>query len=84
MFSHHIITRQVTDPTSETRGAGAGANFTGDADAARNFKQTAGVVEGRPGIIESTHIDPLSEHSNDGMLRPLPFSLYTTIGTHHV
>ncbi|TBU46988.1 hypothetical protein BD309DRAFT_856928 [Dichomitus squalens] len=58
-------TNFVTDPTTDTLGAGASANFTGQQDAARNFKQTAGVVEGRPGIIESTHIDPLSEHSND-------------------
>ena len=56
----------MTDPTTDTLGAGASANFTGNQDAARNFKQTAGVVEGRPGVIESTHIDPRSEHSNDG------------------
>ncbi|KIK59744.1 hypothetical protein GYMLUDRAFT_654622 [Collybiopsis luxurians FD-317 M1] len=54
----------VTDPTSEDRGAGAGSNFEGDQQAARNFKQTAGVVEGRPGIIESSNIDPLNENSN--------------------
>ena len=56
----------MTDPTSETRGAGAGSNFSGDKDAARNFSQTAGVVEGRPGIIESANIDPLNENSNKG------------------
>ncbi|THU99307.1 hypothetical protein K435DRAFT_498218 [Dendrothele bispora CBS 962.96] len=54
----------VSDPTSEERGAGAGPTFEGDSMAARNFKQTAGVVEGRPGIIESTNIDPLNENSN--------------------
>ncbi|OJT07260.1 hypothetical protein TRAPUB_1889 [Trametes pubescens] len=54
----------VTDPTSETVGAGAGENFAGHKDAQRNFSKSAGVVEGRPGIIESTHIDPLSESSN--------------------
>ncbi|KAI0747653.1 hypothetical protein C8Q80DRAFT_688859 [Daedaleopsis nitida] len=54
----------VTDPTDETLGAGAGPHFTGPRDAARNFSQTAGVVEGRPGIIESTNIDPLNENSN--------------------
>ncbi|KAL1746363.1 hypothetical protein HDZ31DRAFT_72944 [Schizophyllum fasciatum] len=54
----------VDDPTSEARGAGAGPNFDGDRQAKRNFSQTAGVVEGRPGIIESTHIDPLSESAN--------------------
>ncbi|KAI0637397.1 hypothetical protein C8Q77DRAFT_1216124 [Trametes polyzona] len=54
----------VTDPTSDLTGAGADPNFRGHLDAERNFKQTAGVVEGRPGIIESTNIDPLNENSN--------------------
>ncbi|EMD34436.1 hypothetical protein CERSUDRAFT_107610 [Gelatoporia subvermispora B] len=54
----------VTDPTTDSFGAGAGPNFSGHEQAARNFRTTAGVVEGRPGIIESTHIDPLSETSN--------------------
>lgn len=54
----------VEDPTSEERGAGAGANFGGDRDAKRAMKPSAGVVEARPGIIEDTHIDPLSETSN--------------------
>ena len=48
------------------RGAGAGDNFDGDKQAARTFKETAGVVEGRPGIIETTNIDPLNENSNKG------------------
>ena len=59
-------TVQVTDPTDETLGAGAAGNFTGHKEAARNFSQAAGVVEGRPGIIESTNIDPLNENSNKG------------------
>ncbi|KZT67795.1 hypothetical protein DAEQUDRAFT_728794 [Daedalea quercina L-15889] len=54
----------VEDPTSEELGAGAGPNFSGGREAARNFSKTAGVVEGRPGIIESTGIDPLNENSN--------------------
>jgi len=54
----------VTDPTTDEFGAGAGANFTGHKDAARNFRETAGVVEGRPGIIETSNIDPLNEDSN--------------------
>ncbi|KAF8921368.1 hypothetical protein CPB85DRAFT_322477 [Mucidula mucida] len=58
-------TNYVTDPTSKRRGAGAGHHFTGDRQAARAFRETAGVIEGRPGIIESTNIDPLNEHSND-------------------
>ncbi|KAI0792855.1 hypothetical protein C8Q75DRAFT_751706 [Abortiporus biennis] len=54
----------VTDPTDPTPGAGAGPNFRGHEDAQRTFKQSAGVVEGRPGIIETTNIDPLNENSN--------------------
>ncbi|TCD65357.1 hypothetical protein EIP91_002755 [Steccherinum ochraceum] len=54
----------VTDPTTDEVGAGAGPNFAGGKDATRNFNQTAGVVENRPGIIESTHIDPLDESSD--------------------
>ncbi|KAL0946976.1 hypothetical protein HGRIS_013126 [Hohenbuehelia grisea] len=54
----------VTDPTTEVLGAGAGPNFDGDRQATRMFSQTSGVVEGRPGIIESTNIDPLNENSN--------------------
>ncbi|KAI0048532.1 hypothetical protein FA95DRAFT_1557889 [Auriscalpium vulgare] len=61
-----LISTQVSDPTTDQVGAGASANFTGHEQAARTFKQTAGVVEGRPGIIESTNIDPLNENSNKG------------------
>lgn len=61
----------MEDPTTDSVGAGAGSNFAGHEDAARNFRQTAGVVEGRPGIIESANIDPLNENSNKGEL-PLP------------
>ena len=66
---------QVSDPTSETRGAGAGENFAGGRDAARAMgllktdsesdKQTqtagSGVAEGRSGVVESTHSDPLGD-----------------------
>ncbi|KAE9406337.1 hypothetical protein BT96DRAFT_954829 [Gymnopus androsaceus JB14] len=62
--SNPMANNFVTDPTTEDRGAGAGPNFEGDQQATRNFKQTAGVVEGRPGIIESTNIDPLNQNSN--------------------
>ncbi|KIY69988.1 hypothetical protein CYLTODRAFT_348526 [Cylindrobasidium torrendii FP15055 ss-10] len=64
--SNSLDTNFVTDPTTESRGAGAGPNFDGDRMAQRNFAQTAGVVEGRPGIIESTHIDPLDESKSEG------------------
>ncbi len=47
-------------------GAGAGKTFQGYKDAERTLKHSAGVIEGRPGIIESTNIDPLNENSNKG------------------
>ncbi|KZT57060.1 hypothetical protein CALCODRAFT_470095 [Calocera cornea HHB12733] len=54
----------VTDPATGDVGAGADPNIDYGKVANRGFKQTAGVVEGRPGIIESTNIDPLNESSN--------------------
>lgn len=57
---------QVIYPTDATIGAGAGPHFNGAHDAARNFSQSAGVCEGRLGIIELTHIDTLSESSKKG------------------
>jgi hypothetical protein len=62
--SNPMTSNFVSDPTTSDRGAGAGPDFDGDQQATRNFKQTAGVAEGRPGIIESTNIDPLNENSN--------------------
>jgi hypothetical protein len=59
---------QVTDPTTSERGAGAGPNFEGDKQAKRLFKETAGVIEAEPGIIESTNVHPLRPDSNDGGL----------------
>ncbi|KAG9099488.1 hypothetical protein FS749_001169 [Ceratobasidium sp. UAMH 11750] len=50
----------VTDPTSEEAGAGAGPTFQGGKDAERALKPGAGVVEARPGLIESSNIPPLS------------------------
>src|ERR1700753_1456899 len=40
---------------------GPGPDFQGHIQAARNFNNSGDVIEGRPGIIESTHIDPLRE-----------------------
>jgi len=54
----------VEDPATEGLGAAAGPNFQGHVQARRNFRDTAGVIEGRPGIIESTHIDPLRENTS--------------------
>lgn len=56
----------MTDPTTDDFGAGAGPNFKGHLNARRNFRETAGVVEAIPGLIESTNIDPLNENSNKG------------------
>ncbi|KAJ6596813.1 hypothetical protein DFH09DRAFT_1023152 [Mycena vulgaris] len=65
MPTNPMETNFVTNPTSEERGAGAGPNFEGDKQAKRLFKETAGVVEGEPGIIESTNVHPLRPDSND-------------------
>ncbi|EIW85001.1 hypothetical protein CONPUDRAFT_47767 [Coniophora puteana RWD-64-598 SS2] len=62
--SNPLETNFVTDPATEDTGAGAGSNFEGHKQAQRNFAANSGVVEGRPGIIESTNIDPLNESSN--------------------
>ncbi|QRW19278.1 hypothetical protein RhiXN_00684 [Rhizoctonia solani] len=51
---------QVTDPTSDEAGAGAGPTFQGGRDAKRALNAGAGVVEARPGILEGTNIPPLS------------------------
>jgi len=59
--SNPRTTNFVEDPTTEELGAGAGPGFQGHIQAAKNFKNTAGVIEGRPGVIESTHIEPLKE-----------------------
>jgi hypothetical protein len=59
-----ISTNFVNNPTTSTRGAGAGPNFRGDKEAKRTLNQGAGVCEHHPGIIESTNIDPLNEDSN--------------------
>ncbi|KAJ7285922.1 hypothetical protein C8J57DRAFT_1431568 [Mycena rebaudengoi] len=64
MPTNPMDTNFVTDPTTEERGAGAGPNFEGDKQAKRLFKETAGVIEGEPGIIESTNVHPLREDSN--------------------
>jgi len=64
MPTNPMETNFVTDPTTEERGAGAGPTFEGDKQATRLFKQSAGVVEARPGIIETANIDPLNENSN--------------------
>jgi len=62
--SNPFTTNFVEDPTTEELGAGAGPGFQGHIQAAKNFKNTAGVIEGRPGIIESTHIEPLKEDTS--------------------
>jgi len=49
----------VDDPTSTEKGAGAGATFAGGKDAKAALRAGAGVVEARPGIIDSSNIEPL-------------------------
>lgn len=70
---------QVNDPTTEDTGAGAGPRFEGHKQAQRNFNETSGVVEGKPGIIESSNIDPLNENSNKGTCFILSVLLVLTI-----
>ncbi|KAJ7273633.1 hypothetical protein B0H12DRAFT_1199983 [Mycena haematopus] len=65
MPTNPMDTNFVTDPTTSERGAGAGPNFEGDQNAKRLFKETAGVIEAEPGIIESTNVHPLRPDSND-------------------
>jgi len=64
-YSNPLATNFVEDPTTEELAAGAGPNFQGHIQATKNFKNTAGVIEGRPGIIESTHIEPLKENMSE-------------------
>lgn len=56
----------MKDPTTTEIGAGAGPGFDGPAQAQRFFNDTAGVVEGRPGVIETSSIEPLAKNSNLG------------------
>jgi len=63
--SNPLATNFVEDPTTDERGAGAGPGFQGHIQARKNFRDTAGVIEGRPGIIESTHIEPLRDGASE-------------------
>lgn len=56
----------MDDLTTEEKVAGAGPNFQGHVQPAKNSKRTAGVIEGRPGIIKSIHIDPLTRDGASG------------------
>jgi len=71
-----ISSNFVNDPTTPTLGAGAPHDFDGHKHAARQLRTQAGVIEARPGIIESTNIDPLNENSNkdDGWANVKPTS----------
>ncbi|KAG8919329.1 hypothetical protein FRC01_001340 [Tulasnella sp. 417] len=59
--SNPLTQNFVQDPTSDEAGAGAGPGFRGGRDAKAALKSGAGVVEARPGIIESSRIAPLQE-----------------------
>ncbi|QRW05126.1 SGT1-ecdysoneless-like protein [Ceratobasidium sp. AG-Ba] len=50
--------------------AGAGPTFDGGKDAERALKPAAGVVESKPGLIESTNIPPLSQEEEPGFNAP--------------
>jgi len=63
--SNPLKSNFVDDPTSDEMGAGASNTFRGGQDARKALRSGAGVVEARPGIIDSADIDPLNEHSND-------------------
>ncbi|KAF8295665.1 hypothetical protein DL93DRAFT_2068381 [Clavulina sp. PMI_390] len=57
-------TNFIKNPMSEEMGAGAGPDFNGGRDAKKSMRAEAGVVEGAPGIIESSTIDPLDPNRN--------------------
>ena len=65
MFSAHLslllltTVFQVSHPTTQERGT------PGDRDARRAMRRYSGVVEGYPGIIESSHIEPLDDDDMD-------------------
>ncbi|KAH6918636.1 hypothetical protein BKA70DRAFT_1247776 [Coprinopsis sp. MPI-PUGE-AT-0042] len=56
----------MRDPTTPSLGAGADPDrFEGHLQAKRTLEQAGGgVIEARPGIVESANIDPLNENSN--------------------
>ncbi|EJT97815.1 hypothetical protein DACRYDRAFT_58213 [Dacryopinax primogenitus] len=70
----------VTDPTASKAGAGADPRIDYGETARRGMRVGQGVVEQRPGIIESTNIDPLNENSNkdDGWANVPPAGGKTT------
>jgi len=57
----NIVREFVLDSASDEFGASSG--LSPKQAARQNYRQTAGVIEGRPGIIETSHIDPLNEKS---------------------
>ncbi|KAK0210688.1 hypothetical protein DFS33DRAFT_312624 [Desarmillaria ectypa] len=58
--SKQMDTKFVSHPTRKAHHI----HFKGDRQAARAMRQAAGVIEARPGIIESTHIAPLNDDPN--------------------
>ncbi|KAG8997029.1 hypothetical protein FRB95_002091 [Tulasnella sp. JGI-2019a] len=49
----------VDHATSSEVGAGARANFAGGKDAKATLRAASGVIEPRPGIVESSKTEPL-------------------------
>lgn len=68
------LSTKATDPSAEETGAGTGSQLGGHRDDAKHAQReamhtrraSAGVVEGHPGIIESSHIEPLDEDYKEG------------------
>lgn len=57
----------AVDPSKTSASATQERSARGDRDARRAMRRYSGVVEGHPGIIESTHIEPLDEdYKEDG------------------
>ncbi|KAL0579946.1 hypothetical protein V5O48_002030 [Marasmius crinis-equi] len=54
----------INNPTNEQDLGVGQEHIPGTNTQAATEKQQAGVVEARPGIIESSNIDPLNENSN--------------------
>lgn len=68
------LSTKATDPTAKEIGAGTGSQSVGRRDDAKHAQReamhtrraSAGVVEGHPGIIESSHIEPLDDEYKEG------------------
>ena len=60
---------QAKHPSTKQKHAGAGDQSASSRQARHAMKEAAGVIEGRPGIIESTNIDPLCKSTRGARAR---------------